>query len=183
MGSPCAYPRISCLVSSMRSRSREICSGHGARSPPTISSFGNSSRSAWSASRDLVVWRWKSRPKGRPTPPLYLQELIAEIASGNIPWGEERIAHELLVKLDLRVSPRTVRKYMPCRDDGGGAPRVSSQRWATFVRNHTKVIVAADFLTVRAHVPEHRGAGRWQTTRGNSAYRVRFSLELRLHIR
>jgi hypothetical protein len=29
------------------------------------------------------------------------------------PWGEERIANELLLKLGLRVSLRTVRKYMP----------------------------------------------------------------------
>ncbi len=28
-------------------------------------------------------------------------------------WGEERIANELLLKLAIRVSPRTVRKYMP----------------------------------------------------------------------
>jgi hypothetical protein len=28
-------------------------------------------------------------------------------------WGEERIANELLLKLAVRVSPRTVRKYMP----------------------------------------------------------------------
>ena len=26
-------------------------------------------------------------------------------------WGEERIANELLVKLGIRVSPRTVRKF------------------------------------------------------------------------
>ena len=44
--------------------------------------------------------------------------------------------------------PRTVRKYMPDRDDGGRYPGDSSQRWATFVRNHAKAIIAADFLTV-----------------------------------
>jgi hypothetical protein len=33
----------------------------------------------------------------------------------NITWGEERIADELLVKLGLQVSPRTIRKYMPAR--------------------------------------------------------------------
>ena len=37
---------------------------------------------------------------------------------------------------------------MPARDDSGRGPQISSQRWATFVRNHAKAIVAADFLTV-----------------------------------
>jgi len=63
----------------------------------------------------------------------------------NPTWGEERIANELLLKLGLRVSPRTVRKYMPTRPDRGGSHRVSSQRWRTFVRNHAQVIVACDF--------------------------------------
>jgi hypothetical protein len=62
--------------------------------------------------------------------------------------GEERIAHELLVKLGVCVSPPTVRKYMPPRHGGGRGPCVSSQRWATLVRNHAKAIIAADFLTV-----------------------------------
>ena len=58
-------------------------------------------------------------------------------------WGEERIANELLLKLGLRVSPRTVRKYMPKRSPG--RPR-GDQRWATFLRNHAKAIVACDFF-------------------------------------
>jgi hypothetical protein len=33
------------------------------------------------------------------------------MATENPLWGEERIANELLLKLGLRVSPRTVRKY------------------------------------------------------------------------
>ncbi|MCK7492092.1 MAG: hypothetical protein MZW92_10890 [Comamonadaceae bacterium] len=58
-------------------------------------------------------------------------------------WGEERIANELLLKLGLRVSPRTVRKCMPERPPGH--PR-GDQRWATFLRNHAKAIVACDFF-------------------------------------
>jgi hypothetical protein len=34
------------------------------------------------------------------------------MALSNPIWGEERIANELLLKLGIRVSPRTVRKYM-----------------------------------------------------------------------
>jgi hypothetical protein len=65
-----------------------------------------------------------------------------------VAWGEERITHEPLIKLGLRVSPRTVRKYMPARGDKGRGPRVSSQRLATFVRNYAKAIIAADFLSI-----------------------------------
>jgi hypothetical protein len=35
------------------------------------------------------------------------------MALENASWGEERIANELVLKLGLRVSPRTVRKYTP----------------------------------------------------------------------
>ena len=46
------------------------------------------------------------------------------------------------------MSPRTVRKYMPSRDHGGRGAHHSSQRWTTFVRNHAKAIIAADFLPI-----------------------------------
>jgi putative transposase len=58
-------------------------------------------------------------------------------------WGQERIANELLLKLGLRVSPRTVAKYMPRPAPGG--PR-GGQRWSTFLRNHARGVVACDFL-------------------------------------
>ncbi len=73
-----------------------------------------------------------------------LRRHIAEMARDNPLWGEERIASELLLKLGLRVSPRTVRKYMPKRPKGR---RRTGQRWSTFVRNHAKEIVACDFMT------------------------------------
>ena len=102
----------------------------------------------WHRKGFRLFWRWKSRPKGRPTLPEELKKLIAEMAVANITWGEERIAHELLVKLGVRVSPRTVRKYIPIRDDGSPGRRNASHRWATFVRNHAKAVVAADFFNV-----------------------------------
>jgi putative transposase len=58
-------------------------------------------------------------------------------------WGEERIANELLVKLGIQVSPRTVGKYMPKRPPG--RPR-GDQRWSIFLKNHAKAILAGDFL-------------------------------------
>jgi putative transposase len=54
----------------------------------------------------------------------------------NPSWGEERIANELVLTPGLRVSPRTVRKYMPKRLDYSRQYRMPSQRWRTFVRHH-----------------------------------------------
>ena len=65
------------------------------------------------------------------------------MALENPVWGEERIASELLVKLGIRVSPRTVRKYMPKRPER--QPR-GDQRWSTFLKNHAKALVACDFF-------------------------------------
>src|ERR1043166_4680317 len=70
------------------------------------------------------------------------------MARENPTWGQERIANELLLKLGLRVSPRTVRKYLPQRQPPGRGNRMSPQRWVTFVRNHAQAIVACDFCVV-----------------------------------
>jgi putative transposase len=55
------------------------------------------------------------------------------------------MANELWLKLGLRVSPHTVRKYLPKRLDRGTGKRATSQGWLTFVRNHAQAIVACDF--------------------------------------
>jgi putative transposase len=92
-------------------------------------------------------WRWTSRP-GRPPIPVALQGLIRRMARDNPTWGEERIANELRLKLGLRVSPRTVRKYLPKRFGRGPNHGIPCQRWVTFVRNHAQAIVACDFCVV-----------------------------------
>src|SRR5215468_4297096 len=69
----------------------------------------------WHRKGFRLFWRWKSRAPGRPPIPADVQRLIATMAAANHTWGEERIAGELLVKLGIRVSPRTVRRYMPSR--------------------------------------------------------------------
>jgi transposase InsO family protein len=101
----------------------------------------------WYRQRFRLFWRWKSQP-GRPPIPAELQALIRAMARDNPTWGQERIANELLLKLGLRVSPRTVRKYMPKRLAHGPGRRGQSQCWATFVRTHAKGIVACDFCVV-----------------------------------
>jgi len=67
------------------------------------------------------------------------------MAAANRTWGEERIANELLVKLGIRLSPRTVRRYMPSRPR---RPRPGTQAWSTFVRNHARSVLASDFFVV-----------------------------------
>jgi hypothetical protein len=101
----------------------------------------------WHRQGYRLLWRWTSR-SGRPPIPVDLRALIHRMACDNSTWGEERIANELWLKLGLRVSPRTVRKYLARRPERGGSSRVSSQRWRTFVRNHVQAIVACNFCVV-----------------------------------
>jgi hypothetical protein len=101
----------------------------------------------WHRQGFRLFWRWKSA-SGRPPLPADLQVLICRMAHENPTWGQERIANELLLKLGLRVSPRTVRKYMPKRVDHGRGPRMTSRRWRTFVQNHATAIIACDFCVV-----------------------------------
>jgi len=98
----------------------------------------------WHRQAYRLFWRRKSKP-GRPALPKDLRALIRHMALENPTWGQERIANELLLKLGLRVSPRTVRKYMPSYCVGNPGKRRQSQRWSTFIRNQAKGIVACDF--------------------------------------
>jgi hypothetical protein len=75
--------------------------------------------------------------------PLELQKLILQIAAENPSWSEERITNELRVKLDIRVSPRTVNKYLPKRPTG--CPR-GDMRWSNFLR-----LYAGAWLSPRRH--------------------------------
>jgi hypothetical protein len=101
----------------------------------------------WHRKGFRLFWRWKSRQRGRPKLPPDLRALIRRMAAENPIWGEARIADELRLKLGLRVSPRTVSKYL---SNGRGPKRRPDpkQRWATFVRNHATAIVASDFFVV-----------------------------------
>jgi putative transposase len=98
----------------------------------------------WHRKGFRLFWRWKSRAPGRERIPARLQHLIVEMATANRTWGEERIAAELLMKLGIHVSPRTVRRYMPPRTPPRS--RTGSQSWSTFVRNHARAVLACDFF-------------------------------------
>ena len=101
----------------------------------------------WHRKGFRLFWHWKSRP-GRPPLPQEIRELIVRMARENPTWGQLRVAAELSLKLGILLSPRTVRKYWPWEPEDRGRRRVSSQRWATFVRNHALAIVASDFMVV-----------------------------------
>src|SRR5262245_47040745 len=100
---------------------------------------------SWHRKGFRLFWKWKSRPRGRPRVPAQLRKLIVQIARQNPTWGEERIADELLLKIGIQISPRTVRRYMPAAPKRPADPK---QRWMTFVRNHAKAIIASDFFVV-----------------------------------
>jgi putative transposase len=96
----------------------------------------------WHRAGFRLFWRHRSKPDARREPKLAgdLIALIRRMATSNATWGAERIRGELL-KLGLRVSKRTIQKYMR-----GIRPRVprGGQRWRTFLRNHT--VWACDFV-------------------------------------
>jgi hypothetical protein len=93
-----------------------------------------------------LFWRGTSCP-GWPLIPADLQGLIRHMARDNLTWGQRRIANELRLKLGLRVSPRTVRKYMPRGCDRRPGHRVPSQRWSPFMRNQAQGLIMKEMTT------------------------------------
>jgi putative transposase len=75
-------------------------------------------------------WRWKSGKPGRPRIPDEHIAFIRRISSDQPGWGEDRIAEELAVKLGVKHSTSTIRRYMLLRRKPRGG-----QTWRTFVRN------------------------------------------------
>jgi hypothetical protein len=86
---------------------------------------------------------WRRRSRSQKTSPLAPKtiDLIRDMAAQGRLWGAERIRGELL-KLGIKVSKRTVQKYMRgVRGRNGGG-----QRWGTFVRNHAERMWVCDFI-------------------------------------
>ena len=75
-----------------------------------------------------LLWRWKSRPIGRPRIPKNLRQLILTMARDNPTWGQARIAAELRLKLGIQVSARTVQKYLLKDPKAGRRQAVPTQR-------------------------------------------------------
>jgi putative transposase len=97
---------------------------------------------AWHRQGFRLYWRWKSRhAEGRPTVSQELRDLIRTMSLANPRWGAPRIHGELL-KLGMEVSQATVAKYMVRQR------KPPSQTWRTFLKNHMKDSVSADFFVV-----------------------------------
>jgi putative transposase len=95
--------------------------------------------------RQAFRWYWRHRSKATSRKPKIAAEtvvLIKAMALNNRLWGAERIRGELL-KLGIRVSKRTIQKYM--RQQCG---RPTSQTWSSFLHNHAHEIWACDFLPI-----------------------------------
>jgi putative transposase len=96
--------------------------------------------------RELFRAFWKRKSRACSNKPRLSHEtitLIREMAANNRLWGAERIRGELL-KLDIRVSKRTIQKYMKQLHP----KRARGQSWKTFLRNHAAGVWACDFLQV-----------------------------------
>ena len=97
---------------------------------------------AWHRRGFRLYWCWKSRPRhGRPPVTTEVRELIRRISAANPGWGAPRI-HGELGKLGINVSETTVAKYMVRHR------HPQSQTWRTFLSNHVKELVSADFFVV-----------------------------------
>jgi putative transposase len=97
---------------------------------------------AWHRQGFRLYWRWKSRHReGRPPMSSEVRNLIRQMSLANPRWGAPRIHGELL-KIGIEVSQATVAKYMIRH------PKPPSQTWRTFLKNHAKNLVAADFFVV-----------------------------------
>jgi putative transposase len=79
--------------------------------------------------------------KGRPPLSSEVRNLIRQMSLANPRWGAPRIHGELL-KIGIEVSQATVAKYTIRH------PKPPSQTWRTFLKNHAKSLVAADFFVV-----------------------------------
>ena len=44
----------------------------------------------WHRKGFRLFWRWKSKPRGRPRIPAELQNMIEDMAQGNLTWGEDK---------------------------------------------------------------------------------------------
>ena len=95
---------------------------------------------AWHRHGFRLYWRWKSRhPLGRPSVSREIINLIRKMSLANPRWGAPRIHGELL-KLGFQLSQATVAKYMVRRR------KPPLQTWRTFLGNHAKDLVSADFF-------------------------------------
>jgi putative transposase len=100
--------------------------------------------------RALVRRKWQQPVGPRGPPPLSaeIRELVLQLARENPSWGHRRICGEL-AKLDLRVSPTSIRRLLAAARLVP-APRRSGPSWREFLRAQAARVVACDFFTVES---------------------------------
>jgi hypothetical protein len=98
---------------------------------------------AWHRQGFRLFWTWKIRrgQPGRPAVSKEIRLLIRTMSRDNPLWGAPRI-HGELVKLGIDIGETSVGKYLVRRR------KPPSQTWRTFLENHIKSLVSADFFTV-----------------------------------
>jgi len=98
----------------------------------------------WQRRAFRFYWRRKCRGvnRGRPKLSSEVKSLVLELSSANPLWGAPRIQGELL-KLGIEISERSVSGIIR-----RNSPKLSSQIWKTFIKNHMPDLVAVDFLVV-----------------------------------
>jgi transposase InsO family protein len=98
---------------------------------------------AWQRQRFRDHWYRLSQQGtlGRPAIAPDVRDLIWTMWQANPTWGSPRIVGELR-KLGIAVAKSTVEKYRP------HPKKPPSPTWKTFLKNHTKDLVALDFFTV-----------------------------------
>jgi putative transposase len=102
---------------------------------------------SWHRQGFRLYWRRKSQATTRqPRIPQTTIDLIQQMAVENRLGGAKRIQGELQ-KVGLRVSKRTVQRYMR-QARRNLPPRTATQTWSTFLKNHEHEIWACDFLQV-----------------------------------
>lgn len=88
----------------------------------------------------------KSSERGRP--PItdehiaFMQQMDLE----NPEWGNKKMADELALKCGIKHAPSTVGKYRESKKHRTGPKPRNGQRFRTFVKNHSPVTFACDFL-------------------------------------
>lgn len=96
----------------------------------------------WHRMAFKLYWGWRySRKAGRPAIHSHIVRLIGQMSEANPLWGAPRI-HGELMKLGINIAQSSVEKYMTKRN------RPRGQSWKTFLKNHSKDIVAIDFFIV-----------------------------------
>jgi putative transposase len=102
----------------------------------------------WHRAGFKALWRWRSRMRPASRVARETVALIRSMASANRLWGAERVRGELL-KLGVKVSKRTIQKYMRA----ARPRRPQGRRWSTFLRNHAHEIWACLSTSLRRVLP------------------------------